>query len=616
MELKSQHSKLLELLAPARDLTVAKAAIAAGADAIFIGGPALGARAAASNQMTEIAALCQYAHRFGVRIHLTLNTLLYDDELALAQDLILQAAKCGVDALIVQDPAIFTLNIPPTLELHASTQCNIDSIAKLKFYADLGCAQAVLPRELSLSEIAAFHQAVPQIRLEVFVAGALCVGQSGICYISEKMTGRSANRGACAQICRLPMALISPQGKVIKAGHLLSLKDNLALEDVPALIAAGVSSFKIEGRLKDELYVKNQCAAFNQKLNDFIATHQDYSRSAIGKVTVGFKPDVRKTFNRGFTDAYLSGSNEKLYADKSPKFIGESCAQVVGVKTQGRGMSLRLQLKPGVSLHNGDAFTYFAADGALQGFRVNRIVALSPTQVQAELNGKVALQAPTILRRNVDSAFEKELLAPRSAWRQVELCCSLKVQDNLLTICYYDVLNRKGQAQHALTVSGDPLSQALMAEKCRRVGMQDYVVGKVLMDDTLQVPLALSTFNQVRRAAFDNYLEAASKLAPRAAPFVLPDPLPALNVRSIDPRLCLNARTRDFYAKLGLTLDATDSPSTRVLMTCRNCLIKNYARCFKEGGSVQGFKLKIGARMFKLRCLCRDCRMQILEDRT
>ncbi len=608
----------LELLAPARDLRVAMVALDAGADAVFIGGPALGARAAAGNSMEDIASLCASAHRCGARVHLTLNTLLQDRELDTAQQLIYQAADCGVDALIVQDMAVFTLDIPPNLELHASTQCNIDSIDKLKFFAELGCAQAVLPRELSLEEIKAFHEACPQIRLEVFVAGALCVGQSGICYISELMTGRSANRGACAQICRLPMELISPEGKVIKSGHLLSLKDNLALHQLPELIACGVTSFKIEGRLKDELYVKNQCVAFSQQLDAFIHDHPTYARSSIGQRIAGFIPDVSKTFNRGFTAAYLAGSNDRLYADKSPKFIGESCAQVIASKVAGQRTTLCLKVKPGLTLHNGDAFTFFAADGTLQGFRVNRVDPHEgrPNCVNLQLNTALKIPVHTNLRRNVDIAFDKALQAKDSVLRQVALNCSICQQENRLTLSFGDELGRLGRAEMMVNTAADaaPLPPALLKEKCARLGSAHHVLMRCTISAASGIKLTISQFNALRRAAFAAYLAQAQQLAPRSSPFKLPVKLPHFPDKLIDARLCLNARAREFYQRCGAKISPTASHMPRVLMTCRNCLIKNYARCYKDGGTVSGFKLKIGNNIFKLRCQCKVCRMQILED--
>ena len=313
--------RTLELLAPAKDKETAVGAILAGCDALFIGGPAFGARFDAANSFADLKEICSFAHRFNVKVHLTLNTLLYDEELNKAQEILNEAGKCGIDAVIFQDPAILQLDIPKGVELHASTQCDISTKEKLKFYENLNVSQAVLARELSLKDIQAFHEYCPNIRLEAFVAGALCVGQSGICYISEYMTGRSANRGQCAHICRLPMDLYDKENKLVAHGHLLSMKDNFAGDDLKDLIDAGVSSFKIEGRLKDRDYVVNMTAKFRELLDKLIASSDGtLCRSSSGICKRNFIPDERRTFNRGFTDNLLYGNNDDLVNIKSPKF--------------------------------------------------------------------------------------------------------------------------------------------------------------------------------------------------------------------------------------------------------------------------------------------------------
>ena len=270
----------LELLAPAKNIDVGQAAILAGADAVYIGGPSFGARAAAGNTMDEIASLCAFAHRFGARVYLTVNTLLYDEELDAVERMLAQAQDAGVDALIVQDPALLSMPSLQNMEIHASTQMNIDTLEKVDFCRSLHYSQIVLPREFSLEQIREFCQQRPDTRFEVFVSGAMCVSVSGICYISELMTGRSANRGACAQICRLPMTMYqrhrdSADLQEIAHGHLLSMKDNLRLAQLEDLVAAGASSFKIEGRLKDHDYVVNQVSAFRERLDRIIAKHPE-----------------------------------------------------------------------------------------------------------------------------------------------------------------------------------------------------------------------------------------------------------------------------------------------------------------------------------------------------
>lgn len=367
---KARAPRALELLAPAKDLAVGQAAIVAGADAVYIGGPSFGARAAAGNSMEDLAVLCAFAHRFGARVYLTVNTLLYDAELAEVERLVGQARDVGVDALIIQDAALLGMDSLEQMEIHASTQMNIDSLAKVDFCRAWHFSQIVIPREFSLEQIREFCQSRPDTRFEVFVAGAMCVSVSGICHISEMMTGRSANRGACAQICRLPMTLYQRQSsrrdcgaaggvasgaggaaqgaarggagavdaaavtvKEIAHGHLLSMKDNLRLAQLEDLVLAGAVSFKIEGRLKDRDYVVNQVSAFRERLDQIIDKYPErYKRASLGVCHHGFKPDLCKTFNRGFTSAYLQGDNSALVDARTPKNLGEELGVVQGIK--------------------------------------------------------------------------------------------------------------------------------------------------------------------------------------------------------------------------------------------------------------------------------------------
>lgn len=347
------NQRKLELLAPAKNLEVGKAALMAGADAVYIGGPSFGARAAAGNSLEDIKELCAFAHRFGAHVYMTTNTLLYDNELVEVEKLIGEARLIGVDAIIVQDPAILSMPTLKDMEIHASTQMNIDTVEKLAFARKLGFAQVVVPREFSLDEIKAFSSAFPDTRLEVFVSGAMCVSVSGICYISELMTDRSANRGECAQICRLPMELYHldpklvraaqkaatndltasgiefPEPELLASGHLLSMKDNLRLHELEDLVEAGAWSFKIEGRLKDRDYVVNQVAAFRERLDAVIEkSNGKYVRASLGVTTRAFIPDVTKTFNRGFTSALVHGDNAHMINTKTPKNLGELMGKI------------------------------------------------------------------------------------------------------------------------------------------------------------------------------------------------------------------------------------------------------------------------------------------------
>lgn len=432
------QSRKLELLSPAKNIEVGKAAIVAGADAVYIGGPAFGARSSAGNSIDDLRELCKFAHRFGAKVYMTLNTLLYDEEVEGARALLKEARDAGIDAIIMQDPALLTMEELQGMEAHASTQCNINTLDKVDFCVSHNMSQIVLPREFDLETIRYFCEKRPDVRFEVFVSGALCVSVSGVCFISELMTDRSANRGSCAQICRLPMEFYhqDPKNKEAEpelkaSGHLLSMKDNLRLDRLEDIVEAGASSFKIEGRLKDKDFVVNQVSAFREKLDEIIAkSNGKYERASIGYLNRNFKPNLNKTFNRGFTDAWLLGDNAKMINTKTPKSLGEIMGTVVslsegkakfdggrdrqertrfndrGSRNAGRngghshlndrihgnasanananvngrsfkvdvvGAYIDLKLSKDHELSNGDSFTYFDANGELTGFRVNRV---------------------------------------------------------------------------------------------------------------------------------------------------------------------------------------------------------------------------------------------------
>lgn len=366
-----QHA--LELLAPAKNLACGLAAIDHGADAVYIGGPAFGARQAAGNTLEDIAELCAYAHRFDARVFVALNTLFSDDEIEKARELAFDVAKAGADCLIVQDMGLLNGPLPQGIELHASTQCDIRTPEKAAFLEAVGFSQMVLARELSLDEIARVRAALkPETRIECFIHGALCVSYSGQCYMSEAMLGRSANRGACAQLCRLPYDVFTEAGEQIaKKSHVLSLKDNNQTDHLEALIDAGASSFKIEGRLKDVDYVKNITAHYRQALDAIIARRPELSRSSVGRSVFTFTPDPAKSFSRSSTDYFIEGRRfDQPYALAqldTPKHTGEAVGEVVRIESD------RILMRPakGVAVSNADGLTY-AHEGDVFGFHVNR----------------------------------------------------------------------------------------------------------------------------------------------------------------------------------------------------------------------------------------------------
>ena len=399
----------IELLAPAKDLTCGMEAVLHGADAVYIGAPKFGARAAAGNSIDDIRTLCDFAHLYNVRIYVALNTILKDEELKEAESLIRQLYNAGADALIVQDMGITQLDIPP-IPLHASTQTDNCTPGKIEFLHKAGFTQIVLARELTLDEIHTISQHTPDAILEAFIHGALCVSYSGRCYLSAALNGRSANRGECAQCCRLPYLLVDADGKTIAdKKHLLSLKDMNRSDNLEAMMRAGVSSLKIEGRLKDVSYVKNIVAFYRKKLDSIFAKNPEFYRSSDGHSSFTFEPRPEKSFNRGFTPYFLHGRDSEITSFDTPKSIGEP----VGVVKEIKGNSFTVAgLKP---IHNGDGLAFFNSHGELEGFRVNRV----ETNRVFPLN-MPQLRPKTPLFRNYDQNFES-LLAKTSAERKIDI---------------------------------------------------------------------------------------------------------------------------------------------------------------------------------------------------
>ena len=394
---------ILELLAPARNADIGIAAIDCGADAVYMAGEEFGARKDAGNSMEDVARVCEHAHRYGARVFLTVNTILYDDELERAHKLMLEAQEAGVDAFIVQDPAITHWD-DITVPLHASTQCAIRTPEDARFQESLGYSRIVVERETSLETLKEIRKAV-DCELEFFVHGALCVCYSGQCYLSEILTGRSANRGACAQACRSLYDLVDDSGKVlVRDKALLSLKDYRLLNRMEELAQAGVCSFKIEGRLKNASYVKNVVREYSMALDALCAAQPEaYRRSSFGRVEGGFKPAADRTFNRGYTELWLDGKRGRWSSMDAPKSMGEYVGTVKAVRRAGAACELLLALAPGVQLHNGDGFA-FAGRGGVIGFRGDvcegNIIRCKPVD---------GLRNGTGLYRNINSAFEREL---------------------------------------------------------------------------------------------------------------------------------------------------------------------------------------------------------------
>ena len=449
----------LELLAPARDRNIGIAAIYCGADAVYIAGPQFGARQAAGNTIDDIRQLCEYAHKFGARIFVALNTILYDEELESAYRQMLAVQDAGADAIIIQDMAILEmarkgingLHEGLRIPLHASTQCAIRTPEQAMFLESLGFSRLILERELSLEQIRAIRSAV-SCELEFFVHGALCVCYSGQCYLSEKIAGRSANRGACIQACRSRYDLVDAAGKIIvRDKALLSLKDYNLRGRIEELADAGITSFKIEGRLKNESYVKNVVRDYSLALDTLVSRRpSDFTRGSFGTVSGGFTPDTSKTFNRGYTELYLDGKRGKWAAMDSAKSMGEEIGTVRSISRDGITVDF---CKSGIVLSNGDGFSFVARDGSVAGFRGD---VCSGNSIRSKAIPGIFSGAR--LFRNISAAFEKEIdRQPCVREISAEVRIGFNLNDGLWTVDAY-ALTEDGRETCVVIEAGDQIA--------------------------------------------------------------------------------------------------------------------------------------------------------------
>ena len=601
---------LIELLAPARDADIAIAAIDHGADAVYMGASHHGARADATNTLDDVGRACDYAHRFGAKIYATVNTLIYDDELMEVERLVHDLYCIGVDALIVQDLGLLRLDLPP-IALHASTQCDLRTPEKAQFLEALGFSQLVMARELTLDEIAAIRR-VTTVPLEAFVHGALCVSYSGRCAISQVLKGRSANRGECAQLCRLPYDLVDGKGRVIVEGkHLLSLRDMARHDRLEQMMAAGVSSFKIEGRLKDMGYVKNVVAYYRRAIDQVIGRYPDrYSRASQGTAELTFEPVLEKSFNRGFTHYFL---DERRPQD------GSSMASIDTPKSQGEylGRALRcngntLKIDTKASLANGDGLSFTDARGQFSGARVNRALG----------NGTVLLREQadigrgTPIYRTADKAFN-DLLAKPSACRTIAVDAQLRYTGGMLTLTLAD--ERGNRVTH--TVECD-LQPAAKPQGDRQVAELGKLGGTIYRLREAQVPgdvfVPASLLARLRRETIDlldrNHRITRPIDKRRPEDMTVPCPIttlsPADNVANhLAEQLYRDHGVTDIAPALEAGAPVTD---TTPLMHTRYCLRRQLGACLKgkrADSLPRDLYLKTGNTLLKVNCDCKNCEM-------
>ena len=597
----------LELLAPAKNLACGIAAIDHGADAVYIGAPRFGARAAAGNSIEDISQLCRYAHLFGAKVYVTLNTIIYDDELASVSEVISQLEKAGVDAVLVQDMAVRSmLKRQHSMALHASTQTDNRSAEKVRWLRDVGFSRAVLARELSAQEIATIHREVPDIELEVFVHGALCVSYSGLCYASEYCFRRSANRGECAQFCRMRFSLVDADGKEIEhERYLLSLKDMNQSDNLQKLVEAGATSFKIEGRLKDVAYVKNVTAAYSERLNEIIRQHPDqYCRASQGYCEYTFKPDLNRTFNRGYTTYFLNGRQPDIASFDTPKAVGE----FVGTVKEIRGNSFNVA---GVtSFANGDGLCFLNADRKFEGLRANRVEGnrIYPFKMPSNLRPGMALY------RNNDQEFERVLSKP-SATRKIPVTIALRaVSDGFELSANGTTVQVTAEHQLAQKSPRENIIRQLS-----KLGDTIFECAGVEVPEDFNFFIPNSQLSEMRR----QLVEALLKEKPAPA---VPDHQEG-EVRGVGQKYAYpylynisNQKARDFYGAKALTafeLKGGDGP----IMQCRHCIRYSLGYCVKHGGQRPTWReplsLVLGdGRRFRLEFDCQHCQMNVYaEDR-
>lgn len=616
------HSHHLELLSPARDAAIAREAILHGADAVYIGGPGFGARHNASNSLSDIAGLVPFAHRYGAKVFVTLNTILHDDELEPAQRLITDLYETGVDALIVQDMGVLELDIPP-IELHASTQCDIRTVEKAKFLSDVGFSQIVLARELNLNQIRDIHQAT-DATIEFFIHGALCVAYSGQCNISHAQTGRSANRGDCSQACRLPYTLKDDQGRVVAfEKHLLSMKDNDQTANLGALIDAGVRSFKIEGRYKDMSYVKNITAHYRQMLDAIIDDRGDLARASAGRTEHFFIPSTDKTFHRGSTDYFVNARKGDIGAFDSPKFVGLQVGEVLKVAKD------YLDVEVTEPLANGDGLNVMIKRDVV-GFRANTVEKTGenryrvwPNEMPADL---YKARPHAALNRNLDHNWQQALLKTSSERRiAVDIELGGWEEQLILTMICEDGISVTHTLDGMFDVATNP-EKALnnLKDGVAKLGQTLYYARNidVKLADALFVPNSL--LNQFRRETADMLDAARLAQYPRGSRKAETVPAPVYP----DTHLSFlanvyNHKARAFYHRHGVQLidaayEAHEEKGDVPVMITKHCLRFAFNLCPKQAkGNIKSWKatpmqLVNGDEVLTLKFDCRPCEMHVI----
>lgn len=608
--------KKIELLAPAKDLTHGMAAINSGADAVYIGAPLFGARANASNSIADIDSLVKYAHQFRAKVFAAVNTIIYDSELESCRKMIFDLYNAGVDALIVQDMGILEMDLPP-ISLHASTQANNRSADKIQFLEKTGIKRVVLARELNLKQIKEISEAT-SVELEFFVSGALCVCYSGNCYLSASRGGRSANRGECAQSCRLPYNLVDCNGKtLISNTHLLSIKDLDISDQIPNLIEAGITSFKIEGRLKDLVYVKNNVSFLRKKIDAFLDGNKNYLKASSGKSFFGFEPALNRSFNRGYSHYFVNGRNAKIGSWASPKSIG----QFIGKLVQTKGNAYLIE--NGNKLNKGDGLCFINEKNEINGIRVNNVMddLVVPNEMKIINKG-------TDIYRNNDLAFSKLVEREDSAVRKINIKLVLSESESGFQLFVkdedgFETIANCIQAKEK-TKNNESVVENIKTQLCK-TGNTPYVSEEIIFQFSENWFIPISKINELRRSALAQLSEIRSANYKREE---------FLNIKTSHPYPVTeldftynvaNKLARKFYErhgakKVGDAFELKSSPEKGCVMTTKYCIKYELDQCPKYHKNELQKKLNEplllsqGNNKYKLKFNCGDCEMELWEQ--
>jgi putative protease len=608
--------KKIEILAPAKDLIHGMAAINSGADAVYIGAPQFGARSNATNSIEDVAELVKYAHLFNAQVFVVINTILYDNELETCRKMIFELYDIGVDALIVQDMAIMEMDLPPIV-LHASTQANNRDANKIKFLKDAGMKRVVLARELNLHQIKEISEA-SDVELEFFVTGALCVSFSGNCYMSVANGERSANRGSCAQNCRLPYNLIDGHGDtLIKNSHLLSIKDFDVSDQIPNLIEAGVISFKIEGRLKDIVYVKNNVSYLRQRLDAFLEQNGDkYQKASSGKCTYTFESSLDKSFNRGYTDYFVNERHQAIGSWESPKSKGQYIGKLI--KTVGNSY----EIENGHLLNNGDGLCFINENNEADGIYVNRAENgfVFPNVLKEIKDG-------TFIYRNNDAAFIKIVEREDSAVRKISTSLLLFENENGFELTATDEdgnVSSVTLVHPKETTKNNESIEENFKINLAKTGFTPYVADEISVVFSRNWFLPISKINEMRRTVFEQLSEIRLANYHREEHQLVKTSHPYPETKLDFMYNVANKLARKFYERHGVTeiekaFELQWDPGKSRVMTTKYCIKYELEKCPKYHKDTMETKLKEplvlkqGELEYKLKFNCKPCEMEIWE---